>query len=279
MGWRQCAELDVAQLWHWESPLTREVRAMLTTIEEALERVRAIQPATRPAIIEACPCGCIPPNMRAAFDTITRTSGAVHPTAFYAFKAMTTWGDAAAYAYFLPRILELSLTEEGRGYPGLGWSLIGRKLAMAEVHRWPEADRGAILDFFCTIADRHRATAAVDARFDPLGTEALAYPLCDVFVPVHVLAGSLRPVLGPWEESDRLSDWLSFAGLVVQGVPLALRHGTLGGPELRAWVWDRRALLDDRVDRWIDEEPAVFCLAEAQDAFTSGRAEALWAFE
>lgn len=251
----------------------------MPSIEDALERLRDIRPRSRPAHMDACPCGCIPAAMRDAFETVTRTAGAIEPTAFYAFKAMTTWGDAQAYAYFLPRILELSLTDAGRGYLGLDWSLIGRKLEMAGVHTWPERDQEAVLGFFTAVADDHRASATVDPRFNPLRTEDLSYPLTEVFVPVHVLAGSLRPVLEPWETSDRLSDWLSYAGLVVHGIPLELRRGEHGGRELRDWVWDRRVHLDRAVDRWIDTEPAVLCLAEAQDAFTNGRADWLWAFE
>jgi hypothetical protein len=219
-------------------------------VRRALDRVHAEVRAPRPPGIEACPCGCTPEALQAALGEVTRTAGPVAPLASFAFKAMTTWGDAAAYRYFLPRILELSLTEQALG---LEWPQIGRKLAMAGVRDWPAAERDAVLGFFIAVGAALRSSVPAEAHF------------VELLAPVHAVAGSLRPLLDPW--GDGLSDWLCFAGVVAAGPHRELDPD--GARELRDWVWSRRAGLERAVERWFEEEPAVFYLSAASDALAS----------
>ncbi len=73
-----------------------------------------------------------------------------HDLDHYAFKAITTWGNVENYKYFLPRILELSLTNvEAQGLPGFDIHVILSKLARIgdgeEI--WPVKERSALGSF------------------------------------------------------------------------------------------------------------------------------------
>jgi hypothetical protein len=68
---------------------------------------------------------------------------------YYAFKAMTTFGDAADFKHFLPRLLEL-IARELQGGEALGFDeeILGLKIALAEYATWPPAERAAVERFF-----------------------------------------------------------------------------------------------------------------------------------
>src|SRR5690606_13773686 len=51
------------------------------------------------------------------------------------------------YKYFLPRILELSATEEASVWPGLEMWLIASKLELGQWEEWPATEREAIQRF------------------------------------------------------------------------------------------------------------------------------------
>jgi hypothetical protein len=79
----------------------------------------------------------------------------------YAFKAMTTWGDADAYRHFLPRILEL--TDCGRsGLPGMSFSVIRDKLERARWSDWPQPAHDAIERFLDASFRQNLAADALD---------------------------------------------------------------------------------------------------------------------
>src|SRR5215472_3381655 len=60
----------------------------------------------------------------------------------YAFKAMTTWGDAQDFRHFLPRILDLAVSGDS------DWSVdtevVLGKLAYANWRTWPEREQTAL---------------------------------------------------------------------------------------------------------------------------------------
>ncbi|MDF2578232.1 MAG: hypothetical protein K0S74_1716 [Chlamydiales bacterium] len=60
----------------------------------------------------------------------------------YCFKAMTTWGNANDFRYFLPRIAELILLEDSTYSESLK-----NKLLAAEWETWPLPERTAIIDY------------------------------------------------------------------------------------------------------------------------------------
>lgn len=63
----------------------------------------------------------------------------------YVFKALTTWGDLAAFKHFLPRILELLYGNQATRF--FDPQLIANKLNYAKLTNWPVAEQHAIKDF------------------------------------------------------------------------------------------------------------------------------------
>lgn len=78
-------------------------------------------------------------SMRLPIDEI-----AVRDLSRYAFKATTTWGTPDDYRYHLPRILELMLSPEGRGWPGFSSRVVASKLLLTEWRSWPTEEQDTV---------------------------------------------------------------------------------------------------------------------------------------
>jgi hypothetical protein len=63
----------------------------------------------------------------------------------YAFKALTTWGDANDFRHFLPRIFELIAFDPAWG---VEIEVVTGKLSYTSWNRWPEFEQTAVRDFF-----------------------------------------------------------------------------------------------------------------------------------
>jgi len=85
---------------------------------------------------------CVPADQSHFLATTPRAELSADDLDKYAFKAMTTWGNEADFKYFLPRLLELVLTEgiNAFNFPEV---LFG-KLEYARWFDWPTAERRAI---------------------------------------------------------------------------------------------------------------------------------------
>lgn len=71
----------------------------------------------------------------------------------YAGDAVLVWGDEADFKHFLPRIMEITVTEGGSNWDRKGWiewpdtETIFSRLAYSKWSEWPEAEREAIAYF------------------------------------------------------------------------------------------------------------------------------------
>jgi hypothetical protein len=63
----------------------------------------------------------------------------------YAFKAITTWGDADDFRHFLPRLFEL--LAQDADFP-VELEVVTGKLVLAGWNEWPSEQRSAIRDYF-----------------------------------------------------------------------------------------------------------------------------------
>ncbi len=120
--------------------------AALETAIDALYAVFSAYPL-RP-VIEGCP-HCV--SRQDSDHLHVRSLRELTPddVRYYAFKAMTTFGDEADFKHFLPRLLELLARElQGSEALGLNEELIGGKIALAEYSTWPDSERAAVADFF-----------------------------------------------------------------------------------------------------------------------------------
>jgi hypothetical protein len=129
-----------------ENSATSQEWVALDAAIEALYQVFAAYPL-RP-VIEGCP------------HCVSREDGDqlhVHPlrdltpddVRYYAFKAMTTFGDEVDFKHFLPRLLELLARElQGGELLGFDEEILGGKIALAEYMSWTPTERAAVERFF-----------------------------------------------------------------------------------------------------------------------------------
>jgi hypothetical protein len=92
-----------------------------------------------PSGMEGCPCCTSPGDARPMLSVPLQR---IPPESLekFAFKALTTWGMVDDYKYFLPRILELSLS----GLLVCDLEIVLGKLAYGGYRSWPSAEQQAV---------------------------------------------------------------------------------------------------------------------------------------
>jgi hypothetical protein len=194
------------------------------SVEPAIAQLyQAFRSYRRRTTIGACP-HCVG---RADQDRIA--SVALHhlspeQLARYAFKAITTWGQAVDYKHFLPRILEISTGNAVALWPGFDLSVIAGKLALADWRSWPVAEQTAVRDVFAAVWDMALATDPEEGRW-------VARTL---LLPCLAILDAER-VLRRWHETETLTAALQLADLV-DGKPPALVGDWLRDVERSAWL-------------------------------------------
>lgn len=151
-------------------------------LREAVEDVyRAFKDVPR-GKFEHCSCGCVRDEYRIPVTTLPMRKVDRSAMSFFAFKAMTTWGDAQALKHYLPRIIELC----DPSWPGLAPTMIAKKLELAKWSTWPDRLREPVSRW-------------IDARFD-----AAAAGLCgegaaeDTLAMAVMLGKNLNALLERW---------------------------------------------------------------------------------
>jgi hypothetical protein len=114
------------------------------TLEQTIERLyTTFADVPRPSHIESCPCCFEEENIEVMLSTPLRELSAKDLEA-YATSAFLTAGAVEDYLYFLPRILEMSFSEDCWW---LDFPITGRAIAASEPHSWPRSRRSALLGF------------------------------------------------------------------------------------------------------------------------------------
>lgn len=125
----------------------------------------------------ACP-HCVSQAEIDAITTVPLQSLTANSFGRYPSKAITTWGEATDYRYFLPRLLELMPDDPYDFY--LGIERVCQNLAYAQWQTWPLPEQQAILDYFhaywrWVLADyTERPALAMEC------VHALGYALADI---------------------------------------------------------------------------------------------------
>ncbi|HEX4973343.1 MAG TPA: hypothetical protein VFV69_20050 [Steroidobacteraceae bacterium] len=129
-------------------------------MNDAIERIyRVFSAYPHPRALDGCPC-CT--SRQVAQPLVTKPLRALDSQDLeqYAFKALTTWGTVEDYKYFLPRIIELTVSGD------LLWDIemtLG-KLAYGDFASWPLHERQAIEDFLLDAwTDAVRSNAVEEA--------------------------------------------------------------------------------------------------------------------
>lgn len=129
----------------------------MSRLQESIERLyAAFGDMPKPRLIEGCPC-CIDSK---EVDTLVAMSvRAIPPDILgpYASSALLTVGSVSDYLYFLPRILEITATNDS-WWPGP--EVTARAIRSSGLDNWPSARREALLAYFdavfTTIMERRK---------------------------------------------------------------------------------------------------------------------------
>jgi hypothetical protein len=181
----------------------------------------------------------------------------------YAFKAMTTWGDELDYKHFLPRILELAASAEGRGHFGFDLDLIAGKLTEAGLPDWPAPERAAL------------AVYAAQLWVMVLAVEPEQWRAARLLPALARMVPSSSSLLERWSTDPSRTAALQLADLVSAHWSDIFRHGALRGPwnahpaehAVRSWLMEpaRMAALEGAFERWGDDAADARRLADAAD--------------
>jgi hypothetical protein len=150
--------------------------------------------------IEGCPC-CVAAADQLPLHRVPLRKLTADDLGRFAWKAMTTWGDAQDYRYFLPRILELSLSDHGE--PGLELWLVASKLAYGGFAGWPASERAAVTAWVREAWAERLETLARRGLLDlaialqpviPLDELLAIWARCPATAAVHHLADALHDI-------------------------------------------------------------------------------------
>lgn len=236
------------------------------TLAEAIEGLyRAFAPYRRRDAIDACP-HCVDREEQDTLARVPLRTLSCAQSSRYAFKAMTTWGEPDDYKHFLPRILELAITGEGRAWPGMDLPLIADKIRLAGGSSWPQAEREALEHVLYAL---WQSVLAHDPTESP-------WTASDVLPGIAAIVGDLAPYRRAWEADHSLSSMLQLADFIDSSWADIANRGHLQGawrdlPErarMERWLVDpaRREALEAALERHLDS-PLADRLAAAVDAW------------
>ncbi len=126
------------------SLLTAEEQAVAEAVE-TLYDVFSLYPLAQK--VEGCPC-CVSAQDEAALHVRPLRRMTAEDLRRYAFKALSTWGDANDFRHFLPRLLEL--TAEPLNYD-VDLEAVTSKLEYANCNQWPEQEQQAVRGYLLAL--------------------------------------------------------------------------------------------------------------------------------
>ena len=115
----------------------------MDTIEVAVEKLYHTFQASAPESIDGCPCCINKKNVCTLLKTPLRTLSS-NDLSNYGASLFHTIGDISDFKYFLPRLFELSYSDDS-WYPTP--EIILNKLYLGEWHDCPVVEKNAILNF------------------------------------------------------------------------------------------------------------------------------------
>jgi hypothetical protein len=200
----------------------------------------------RPARVPGCPHCVAPEEDRPLLDRPVR-SLPPDDLARYAAKAISTWGGAEEFRYFVPRLLECAAAD-AFVYPDP--AIVFGKLAAADWHGWPAGERAAIGEFltawWADTLDRYPADPGAGTVLCCLGAAR----------------ADLTPFLDRWGALP--------AAEAIQHLHEFVRYGVrwTRGPRLADAFWDRESVAHRQVLTWLTGGAAAVAVEAAFAAET-----------
>lgn len=226
----------------------------LTTSEPSVRLNLAIEHlyqvfAGYPPYLEGCPC-CVTEEMKEPLRTIPLRELTSSDLVRFHYKVITTWSDEDGFRNFLPRMLELIVTDEEYS---LDLCIITQKLFDAEWLKWSTTEKEAIIGYLLALWDQQIQIYPV-------------FPLLvdDVLSMIFDLVEDISPCLQRWSDEKSGTGALHLAQFVFLNTQSLLRSP----PVLPSTSYindgqDQRS--SDQIIRWLLEPERLACLRMLQD--------------
>ncbi|HEY3248714.1 MAG TPA: nucleotidyltransferase domain-containing protein [bacterium] len=183
-----------------KGPKILQLRAAIEELYEAFAQYPLVLP------MSVCDCGCVTPHDIKDITGKSLRDLSARDLEKYAFKALTTWGEAHDFKHFLPRLLELT-AESGEVGHTPPETLFG-KLHYGEWRAWPVTEQHAIETYFAAFW-RH------GLRMSPDSARGRAFDVDTYLTALGRALDDLGPFLDEWRNSqsppaiERLADFVS----------------------------------------------------------------------
>jgi len=170
--------------------------------------------------VEGCPC-CVSSSDQANIRSKPLRSLIERDIGRYAAKALTTWGTVADFKHFLPRLLELVITD-----PVFNEAILASKLQRAQWYQWPRHEREAIDAYLMALW--HYVLLCDDPR-------CLGRSVDDWVTFIGGVVDDLSPFLTLWQDSAATTARRHLASFVCDNSDTLLGKNKLGS----VWWKDR----------------------------------------
>jgi hypothetical protein len=219
-------------------------------VTEAIDRLyAAFAGEPRPADLQHCPC-CVSDEQ---VDELLRSSNVrtmpADAVADYATHALTTVGTVADFRYFLPRVLQVAVTDEAEW---LDLELVCGRLRSAGWTAWADDEQQAVRHLLKMLWEQtlheYPSRLALDTVLCAIGN-------AEDDLTEYLTAWGAALTKGDVAPAQQLSDLVSWSARVV--------HGRW---RLRNAFWDNR---DGQVAAWLAAESTRAAVVAGFDAATS----------
>jgi hypothetical protein len=169
---------------------------MTIRLHEAIDNLYDVfSQYAKPNRIESCPC-CLNDLEKTVMLTTDLGELSIADLRSYASDVFYTVGTIKDFRYFLPRILEITVTSDFM-YPDP--EIVLKKLALADWLNWPEADKSAAL-------------AVIDAKFEELlnATDRDILKLDSWICAIGRCVETITPYLDRLLEAGREEDLMAY---------------------------------------------------------------------
>jgi len=183
-----CQELDLEEtrLRQWVHRLKEthrpRVRGYNAALENSIQQLYAVFAGYAATMdLNSCAC-CIDAEDRRRLTAKPLYLLEGEDLAWYSHKAMTLWGDLAAFKYFLPRLLTLASQPDS----GVFFPTLLDKFGHAGCRHWPRRERLALITYLREI------------WYEAMGRYPYAIAMNDLLRALVALGQDPRPLLDQW---------------------------------------------------------------------------------
>jgi len=199
-----------------------------------------------------CDC-CVAPEHSARLAALPVRELTYEDLERYSRKAISTWGRAEHFKYFLPRLLELSIDHRD---DFLDLAVVFGKLKYAEFDCWPSAERDAVIRFFDSYWNHQLNEPIASALEDSVDT---------VLCAISNALSSVQRFLDAWVATRSNNAKRHLAAFILRNAQSISTNGILGNA-----FWETSRRPHTEVLGWLQSNAVSRVFNAADDAVLEG---------